>query len=172
VTQTTFDDTPPEDAALLSILHSQIRKVTRDIEDLHYNTAISALMELLTVLHDQPRHHRHGARVLLQMLSPFAPFMAQELWARLAESGMVHTAPWPAFDESLIRADEVEIVVQVDGKRRGTIRLPSGASQEEVEQAARTSRAAQPSLRDRQVVRTIFVPDRLINLVTRSTASR
>jgi leucyl-tRNA synthetase len=172
VTQTTFDGAPLDDAALLSIMHEKIRKVTRDIEDLHYNTAISALMELLTALQDQPRHHRGGAGVLLQMLSPFAPFMAQELWARLGAPGMVHDAPWPAFDESLIRADDVEIVIQVDGKRRGTIRLSAGASQEEVEQAARTSRAAQPSLLDRQVVRTIFVPDRLINLVTGSIAGR
>ena len=92
VTQTTFDDAPAGDAALLAAVHGKIRKVTQDIEALHYNTAIAALMELVTALQDQPRHPREFARVLLQMLSPFAPFVTQELWTRLGEPGMVHDA--------------------------------------------------------------------------------
>ena len=73
---------------------------------------------------------------------------------------------WPTFDESLVRADEVEIVVQIDGKRRTTLRAAVGTAQEEIEDAARTDPAVQPSLSGRRIVRTIFVPDRLVNLVT------
>ena len=73
---------------------------------------------------------------------------------------------WPAFDESLVRADEVEIVVQVDGKRRTALRVPAGTPQDEVEQAARADPVVQPWLAGRRIVRTIFVPGRLVNLVT------
>jgi leucyl-tRNA synthetase len=165
VTQTAFADSAPQDAALLSIVHEKIRKVTRDIEDLRYNTAIATLMELLSTLQGQPQHHQAFARALLRMLSPFAPFVAQELWERLGEPGMVHDAEWPAYDETLIHRDEVQIVVQVDGRMRGTLQVAAGASQEEVERMARKSPRFHVWLSGRQVARTFFVPDRLINLV-------
>ncbi len=176
VTRTTFEDSPskdsrpadrpPQDPHLLSTVHTKIRKVTQDIEALRYNTAIAALMELLTALQAQPRHDRWAARVLLQMLSPFAPFLAQELWQRLGEPGMVHDAPWPAYDEAMVRSEQVDIVVQVDGKTRGQLTVPAGASQNDVQQLAQANPRIQSYLTGRAVARTIFLPDRLINLVT------
>ena len=165
VTRNVFDDSSVEDAALLATVHGQIRKVTLDIENLRYNTAVSALMELLNSLQGQPRHYRWCAEALLRMLSVFAPFVTQELWERLGQPGMVHDAAWPVYDEGLIRQDEIEIVVQVNGRTRGTLRVAAGISQEEVEQAVQDSACAGAWLASQPVMRTIFVPGRLINFV-------
>jgi leucyl-tRNA synthetase len=169
VTRNVFEDGQVDDVVLLSGVHQKIRKITQDIENLRYNTTVSALMELLNLLQGQIRHYRWCAAGLLRMLSPFAPFLAQELWECLGEPGMVHDAAWPAYDDGLIRQDRVDIVVQVNGRKRATLSMAAGASQPDVEQAVRESLQVQGWLAGRQAVRTIFVPDRLINLVVKQS---
>jgi leucyl-tRNA synthetase len=166
ITSNQFSPEPPTDPALLTLLHTRIKKVTQDVEALRYNTAIAALMELLNGLMAQPRHSRESARILLQLTSPFAPFITHELWERLGEPGLMGDQPWPRYDEKLAQPPKVEIVVQVDGKIRGRYQLPAEASMTAVEQVALSDAEFAKWLRGRTVQRRIFVPGRLLNLVT------
>jgi len=169
VTQTEFSDQAPKDKELLSLLHSKIKKATSDIETLRYNTAISSLMESLNRLMEKDKHYRACIKDLLQMLSPFAPFIAQELWQRLGESGQIHDAPWPQFDESLIREDEIEIVVQINGKVCARLSLPADATEEEIEKAGIENPAVKARLKGKSINKKIYVPSKLLNLVVEKT---
>ena len=167
VTETPFEDGPPTDRDALRLLHRQIRKVTDAIAELRYNTAVAALMELLNGLAAQERHHRQAAETLLQLASPFAPFICHELWERLGHEDLVADAPWPAFEEALTREETVEFVVQVDGKVRDRLHLPAGSTQADVEREALGRDQVRRWLEGREVVRTVFVPDKLLNVVAR-----
>jgi leucyl-tRNA synthetase len=166
-TQTAFSDAPVTDRRLLALLHRKTKDVTQDLEALQYNTAIARLMELLNGLQDHASHHREAFRRLLQLASPFAPFIAQELWSRLGEEGLICDAPWPAWDETLIVEETIEYVVQVNGKVRDRLLLPPGTPQQEVEKAALVSERVHPWTQGHQVAKMIFVPNRLLNIVVR-----
>jgi leucyl-tRNA synthetase len=159
------------DPAVMRKLHQTIRKVGEDTARLGYNTAIAAMMEYMNVLRAGERTaHRAEVEPLVQLVAPYAPHLAEELWERLHESATgartasVLEAGWPAFDPALAAEDSVEIVVQVNGKLRSRLHLPTGASQAEAERAA---------LADPQVAKflpgppkkVIFVPGRLVNIV-------
>jgi leucyl-tRNA synthetase len=167
VTETGFAAGRIEEREVEALLHRQIRKVTRDLEELHYNTAVPALMELLSGLQEGRRHYLQAARVLLQLAAPFAPFITQERWERLGEEGLVCDAPWPEYDEKLIRVDQVEWVVQVNGKVRDRLQLAAGRSRREVEEAAFECERVREWTAGKEVVRTVFVPDKLVNVVVR-----
>jgi len=166
-TETEFADGEIEDRALLRLLHRQTAKVTGDLERLHYNTAVAALMELLNGLVEQQRHYRRGIRILLQLVCPLAPFIAQELWERLGEEGMVNDAPWPEFDPELIREEVVEWVVQVNGRVRDRVELPLGTPRTEVEEAIFQRERIREWTDGKEIVKTVFVPDRLLNIVVK-----
>jgi len=104
---------------------------------------------------------------LLVMLSPIAPFITDELWHRLGHTDFVHDQRWPDFDESLLVADIVQIPVQVNGKVRGTIEVSAGATQADADSAARAEANVARYVDDGEVVKTIWVPDRLLNYVVR-----
>jgi leucyl-tRNA synthetase len=165
VTETEFSDKPTADHRLLALLHQQIKKVTGDLEGLRYHTAIAALMELLNGLLAQKRHSFQAIRTLLQLVCPFAPFISQELWERIGERGMVNDAPWPRHDETLVQEDTVELVIQVNGRVRDRLRVPTGAPQAEVERLACGRGRVQEWTRGKEIRRIIFVPDRLLNMV-------
>jgi leucyl-tRNA synthetase len=150
-------------------LHQTIRKVGDDTAALGYNTAIAAMMEYMNTLRAGERTaHRAEVEPLVQLVAPYAPHLAAELWERLHESSGtsrdVLESGWPAFDPALAAEDTVEIAVQVNGKLRGRIHLPAGAPREEAERAA---------LADPQVAKfvagapkkVIVVPGRLVNIV-------
>jgi len=169
VTQTAFDDAPPTEAAVLTLVHTRIKKVTEDITALHYNTALASLMELLNGLMAQPRHHRWCARMLLQMLCPFTPFIAHELWERLGESGSPDHGPWPECDARWLQSPEVSIAVQIDGRLRATCQAPAEAGEEEVARLALALPEVAARLDGRHVVRRVYVPGRVLSLVTRES---
>jgi len=148
-------------------LHATIGKVTEDIAALRYNTAIAAIMEYLNVVREGGRRaHRAEVEPLVPLVGPFAPHVAEELWARLGHAGSLFEGKhWPEHDAARAAADTVELVVQVNGKMRGRLVLPRGFTEDQ----ARASALADPNVRRHldggHVQRIVFVPDRLINLV-------
>lgn len=149
------------------LVHRQIRKVTDGLEQLRYNTAVAALMELFNGLTAAERHYRQGIKILLQLTCPFAPFITQELWERLGEVGMVNDAPWPKWNEELVQKEAIEWVVRVNGKIRERLELPAGTTQSEVEEIAFGREQIRGWTEGKEVVKTIFVPDKLLNIVVK-----
>jgi leucyl-tRNA synthetase len=154
------------DAEVERKLHQTIRKVGEDIARLSYNTAIAAMMEYMNVLRAGERTpHVDEVRPLVQLVSPFAPHIAEELWSVLGGSPSIFDAGWPSNDERLVVEERVTMAVQVNGKTRGTIRVPATATQEDAVAAV----MAEPGIA-RFVTgpfkRVVFVKGRMVNLVT------
>jgi leucyl-tRNA synthetase len=146
-------------------LHQTIRKVTADTERLDYNTAIAALMEYVNLVRERGAATRAAVEPLLVMLAPYAPHLAEELWARLGHAHSIFTASWPGYDERLATAGEVEIVVQVNGKVRGRLTVGRGASEAEVVERALRDEGVKKFVDGKPVRKTVYVQDRLLNLV-------
>jgi leucyl-tRNA synthetase len=147
-------------------LHRYTQKVTQDIETFSYNTAISKLMELVNWFYLNGCTTA-AAQQLVLLLAPFAPFMAEELWSFFGQKESVHQQPWPSFDPALCKADTVTIVIQINGKVRETLSFPAGVSQDDVEKEAFASDKIQKFLDGQQVVKKIFVPNKLLNVVVK-----
>ncbi|HEX2094400.1 MAG TPA: leucine--tRNA ligase [Longimicrobiaceae bacterium] len=148
-------------------LHATIRKVTEDVEALSYNTAIAAMMEYLNVVRAGGRTpERAAVEPLVILVAPFAPHLAEELWERLGnERSVFRSATWPEYDPAKAVADTVEFVVQVNGRVRARMQMARGISESDARDAALADPNVQRFLDGRQVRKTIFVPDRLLNLV-------
>lgn len=155
----------PADEDLLRLLHRTIAKVSADMPALQFNTAIAALIELTNALTGLPALPRAVAEPLVLMLAPMAPHLGEELWERLGHAESVTTAPWPAADPRYLAADTVEIAVQVLGKVRARIQVPSGADRAELERLALAEAAVQPFLAGKTVRKVIVVPGSLVNIV-------
>ena len=148
-------------------MHSAIRRVTEDIEALKYNTAIAALMEYTRTLEGAPTATRTEVRTLLQLLSPFAPFVTEELWERIGGVGSIHAQPWPEFDPRALAQATVEVLVQVDGKLRDHIWIPADGGEEVARDAALASEKVQRAMDGAKVRGAKYVSGRLINIVTK-----
>jgi leucyl-tRNA synthetase len=155
-------------------LHETIEKVTRDIDAFRFNTAMSALMELANLMQDyvQAGGTRDGAweaasMGMTRMLGPFAPHLAEELWQRQGGEGLVAFQPWPEVDPAWLRRPQVTIVVQVDGRLRDRIEMPAGIDETAAQERALRSENVRRVVGERRVHRAVYVPDRLINLVTK-----
>jgi len=154
----------------LKLLHECIRKVTQDLEHLQFNTAISAMMVFINGAMTWENRPSSVLKGFLQLLAPFAPHLAEELWDRLhrhvgATAPSLTYAPWPAFDPALLVETEMELPVQVNGKLRDVIRMPVGASSAEIEAAALKAEKAQPFLDGKTVKKVIVVPRKMVNVV-------
>ena len=151
--------------AVIRKLHQTIKKVGDDIPRLQYNTAIAAMMEYINVLRANERTpHVDEVAPLVQLVSPFAPHIAEELWERLGNSGSVFDAGWPLFDPALAAEELLTLAVQVNGKLRGTIRVARDVSQD----GALAAALAEPSIAKFVAgppAKVIYVPGRLINIV-------
>lgn len=165
--QTTFSDEPATNLGLLALLHGKTKEVTNDLAALQYNTAIARLMELLNGLQNQETHHREAIRQLLQLAGPFAPFITQELWVQSGGEGMICDAPWPIYDESLIVFETVEYVIQINGKVRDRMELPTDTAQPDVEAAAFARERVQQWTNNKNIIKKIFIPNRLLNIVVK-----
>lgn len=148
--------------ALQKAIHKTIKKVTEDIADLKYNTAISAMMILLREL-EAGAPQAEDVKVFLQLLAPFAPHITEELWGMLGgaslprlQAGSIHTSAWPAWDAKFIEEDEFDLVIQINGKTKRVIKAPKGIGEAEAVQLAAV---------DGTPKRVIFVPGRLINFI-------
>ncbi|MHB8947030.1 MAG: leucine--tRNA ligase [Bacillota bacterium] len=168
----------PAERELRRVTHVTIKRATEDIEErFNFNTAISAFMELVNALYkykdEVPEAEQNAVMVaeavekLVLLLAPFAPFLAEELWAMMGRQGSVHLQSWPIYDPRALKVDEVEIVVQVNGKIRDRLSVPSGLSEEMFRELILKHRRVQELVRGKQVVKVIAVPDRLANIVVK-----
>lgn len=157
-----------------SVVDKSIKKVTEDLEKMSYNTAISALMVLSNELYKLREELSFGEakdawaqalQKLTLMLAPFAPHMAEELWEQYGHTTSVHVSPWPLWDEKLIVEDMVTIVVQVNGKVRANLQVPTGTAKEEIISAARAHENITKYFENKEPSKTIVVPGRLVNFV-------
>lgn len=164
--------------ALVRERHRVVRKVTEDIERFGFNTALSAIMELLNAASEHRRSvpasardsvtERDAARTLTLLIAPFAPHLAEELWREvLGEPGSVHHQQWPAYEPSLAASEVAEIVVQIDGKVRGRFTIDADADEEALREAALAVPKIAEQLEGVQIKKVIAVPGRLVNVVTR-----
>ena len=159
---------PPEPAPEIErALHRTIKKVTGDLEDLAYNTAIAALMDYVNVIRAEGRTPSlEEVRPLVIMLAPMAPHIAEELWERTGgKPSLFDHASWPLYDPAMLEEDEVDLPVQVNGKLRATVRVGRGASRDVVQEAALRDENVRRHLKGAAIRKVIHVPDRLINLV-------
>ena len=145
--------------------HETLKKAHDDLESLRYNTAISALMELVNTLRDAGCADRRIVEDLVVMLAPFAPHFAEECWERLGHGASVFEEEWPEWDEALTVEESVEVAVQVGGRTRSKIVVRRGSGEELVTAAALADPTTRRFLGDRPVRKTIYVPDRVVNLV-------
>ena len=159
------------DESALRKAHQTLRRITHDFDGRwHFNTSIAALMELLNELQAREAQLSSAARsevtrLLLLMLQPFAPFVAQELWERRGGSGMIARERWPEYDARLAEEDEIEIMIQVNGKLRDRMRVRRDAGREELEAGARAQEKIRALLDGRTPRQVIVVPGRLVNIV-------
>ncbi|MDI6717969.1 MAG: class I tRNA ligase family protein, partial [Patescibacteria group bacterium] len=152
---------------LEKLLHKTIKKVTEDIENLRYNTAISALMVLLSEFEKTKNVSvAHYSKFLL-LLSPFAPHLAEEIWQNILDNKTsIHKEKWPKYDVRLIEEKTFELVVQINGKHRANIPASIGVNQEEAEKFALANERVRSLLANKKIKKVVFVPNRLINFVT------
>jgi leucyl-tRNA synthetase len=165
-----------EEKALLVKIHQTLHKVTEDLSHRYqFNTLVSSLMELANALADLPKDAPHRAPILQRaleiftlMLSPAAPHLAEQLWTRLGGQGLCMLAAWPSADPAWLTADEVTVVVQVNGKVRGRILVPATATEAARSQAALACPEAQPHLQGKEVVKVVVPPGgKLVSIVVK-----
>jgi leucyl-tRNA synthetase len=164
VLSTAVEDVPT-DRDTMRKLHQTIKKVTEDLDGMRFNTAIAAMMEYtnhLTKLEIRPRVAL-GPFVLL--LSPFAPHLAEELWRALGHEESLAYEPWPRHDSELVKEDEVEVPVQINGKLRARLTVPAGLDRESLERTAMSDPRVQELIADQQIRRVVIVPGKLVNIV-------
>ncbi len=168
-------DSIGEDPQLQRMLHKTIRKVGERIEAFRLNTMVSALMELVNFLGDRQRTNawqtatfHQALDILLLLLAPSAPHMADELWHITGHAGSVHQQTWPVWDEALARDEIIQVPVQVNGKLRGVVEVSSEAGPEEVQQAALSQARIQQHVAGQKIDKLIFVSGKVLNIVTKS----
>ena len=153
------------DKETLQALHRCIQKVTDDTDGLRFNTAISALMELVNHLTKLPARPKGVLESFVLLLAPYAPHLSEELWAVLGHATTLAYEPWPAADPAFTRADEVEVPVQVNGKLRSRITVPTGTDGPGLEAAARGDARVAEALAGKAVRKVVVVPGKLVNFV-------
>jgi leucyl-tRNA synthetase len=158
-------DGDPDSAEIQKLLNETIKKVGDDIDGMRFNTAISQMMIFENALHKEARVSRATALAFLQVLAPFAPHFAEELWSRLGAPGLASAAPWPKYDPAKMQAAEVRLVFQVNGKHRGDQLVPVGLGQDEAVELAKAHPKVAPFLAGKTIVKVVYVPGRILNLV-------
>lgn len=177
VTEYDYSNLSEADRDLRRVLHSSIKKVTNDIETrFNFNTAISTMMELVNALYaykEAAKEPNSGLIYeaisdLIKMMSPFVPHITEELWRGAIDAdSSVHEQSWPECDEEALKVDNVEIVLQVNGKVRGRLTVPAEATKEELEKIAMADANVQAHIGDATVRKVICVPGRLVNIVAK-----
>jgi leucyl-tRNA synthetase len=154
-----------EPADFTKLLHETIKKVGDDIEAMRFNTAISAMMIFSNALQKAERVRADTVLAFLKLLAPFAPHLAEELWARLGQTDSIGLAAWPAYDPAKLVASEMKIIIQINGKRRGELVMPVGTTEAAALAAAQANPEAIPHLTGKELKRVIYVPGKILNIV-------
>ncbi len=149
------------------VLHKTIQAVTRDIEQMSFNTAIPRMMEFTNYFFKVQERPKVVLEQFVQLLSPYAPHLAEELWQQLGHAQSLAYEPWPEYDEAFLKEETIEIPVQINGKLRGRIVVPTGADQAALEAAARADEKIAELLAGKTVVKTIVVPGKMVNFVVK-----
>jgi leucyl-tRNA synthetase len=168
----------PEARAIQRKLHQTIKRVSDDFQGRwHFNTCISAIMELVNVLYAAEdaiakkvvpaAFLAEVQRNLVLLLAPFAPYLAHELWEMIGEQGSLLRAPWPKYDAALAKEEEIEIPVQVNGKLRSRVLVPADAEEAFVLERALADEKVKAAIVGKQIVKKIYVPGKMVNLVVR-----
>ncbi|KKR69943.1 MAG: Leucine-tRNA ligase [Candidatus Nomurabacteria bacterium GW2011_GWB1_40_7] len=147
------------------LLNKTIKKVEEDIEEMHFNTAISSMMILATEMEKAGKVDTGDYKKFLQILSPFAPHVAEELWNLLGEKKSINLSSWPKWDKSLIQDEEIKIAVQINGKVRAEIMVKTDENGEEIKKRAVSTEAILKHLAGKKTKKVIYVKNRLINIV-------
>ncbi|HEX2864735.1 MAG TPA: class I tRNA ligase family protein, partial [Deinococcales bacterium] len=172
------DDAAPTDAVSVAELrrqsHATLKKVQEDTLAFRFNTAVAAMMEYSNFMTKAKRSPVYATpewdealNLFNLMLAPYAPHMAEELWHRRGGEGSVHRQAWPAVDETALTKETFELVVQVNGKLRGRVEAPVNATQDEAMALAKSVENVQVSLEGKTIVKVVFVPGRLLNVVVK-----
>ncbi|HEX5395223.1 MAG TPA: leucine--tRNA ligase, partial [Candidatus Saccharimonadales bacterium] len=162
------------DVAIQRAIHKTIKKVSQDLHEMGYNTAIAALMECVNELYKLKSDHnfelayntwQEALIALTQLLAPFAPHISEELWEELGQSGSVHISKWPAWDEALVAEATITIAIQINGKVRSEIIVEADADEAAVVAAAKADEKIVGLIGGRKIKKTVYVPGRLLSLV-------
>lgn len=164
-----------EETALKRVINKTIKKVGKDIAGFRFNTAVSTLMTCLNEIEKikeklpvkESLFWREAIEKFTILLSPFAPHITEEIWEGLGQHESVFTSFWPKYDKNLIKEDIITLVIQVNGKLRDTIEVSAGISQKQAEKEALKSQKIQKYTEGKKPIKTIFVPDKLINLIVK-----
>ncbi len=164
------DEIDKAEKELRRAIHTAIKEITEDLTgDYQFNTAVSELMKLSNALKDAKCEtspvYQEGIETLILLLAPFAPHLAEELWSNLGNTESVHRQQWREVDQSALVVDEITLVVQIMGKTRGTIQIPSGSDKAALEKFATESDVAQKYIAGKEVKKVIVVPNKLVNFV-------
>ncbi len=163
-----------DDLELKRTMHRAISRVSKDLEDMGFNTAIAALMETVNELYklktairyeQAPETWGWAVATLSQLLAPFAPHITEELWNQLGREGSIHQSDWPTYDEQYLASDTMTIVVQVNGKLRAQLEVATGTTKEQVLEAARIDEKVAAYLKGNVPKKSIYVPGKLVNFV-------
>jgi len=150
-----------------SKFHKTIKKVTNDIEDMKFNTAIASLMTLLNDITAAGAISKEDLGIFAKLLCPFAPHVAEEIWEVLGKEGFISMAKWPEYDEAKTIDASVEIGVQVNGKLKGTIVIPTGCEKDKVLEIAKADEKVKASIDGKALVKEIYVPNKIVNFVVK-----
>jgi len=154
--------------ALDKVYHETVKSVTEQIEELKFNTAIAHLMIFVNVANKEEKLYVEYAKGFIQLLAPFAPHLAEELWQAVAQTGeSISYVTWPTYDESKLVEAEVEIVVQIKGKVRAKLVVTKDLSREELQEIALSDEKIKSEIADKEVVKVISVPNKLVNIVVK-----
>ena len=163
-----YENVQPGDAydQHVCLMHETIKKVSEDIENMKFNTAIAAMMALVNAFYEKGCNRAEFA-TLVKLLNPFAPHITEELWEMLGHTNMLVFEPWPEYDESKMVRDTVELPVQVNGRLRGTVTISREASAEDALAAALKDEKVSQAIAGKTVVKNIVVPGKIINIVVK-----
>ncbi|MCC0649627.1 leucine--tRNA ligase [Clostridioides sp. ZZV15-6598] len=170
-----FGELSSQDKDMRYTIHSTLKKVTVDLsEKFGFNTAISALMELINDMYKYKELDnineaviKEGVQTIVTIISPFAPHLGEELWTMIGQEGSVFDIDWPKYDETALVKDEIEVVVQVNGKVRGKLTVSSNISKEDMEKVALEDEKIKVLVEDKTIVKVVAVPKKLVNIVVK-----
>ena len=157
----------PETQKLETAFHRAIKKVSSDIEDMKFNTAIACLMSLTNDIYNLGKISKEQLQIFIELLCPFAPHLCEEIWEFTGGEGFLSQHAWPQYDESKTVEAQTEIGVQVNGKVRGKVVIPTGAEKEEVFAIAKADSRIASLLEGKTMVKEVYVPNRLVNFVVK-----